>query len=172
MKKEIMPRGYTLNYSDFIWLIIVYIIVFVFFLFSGIADNAKDLNEFIKFVRGVSCILAIILGMNIFHFYKSYKNRKQRKWCIENALYSVEGIPVQIKEECIDYRGRIRYEIPNIGVTKYYRIVVTYKNPVSDKFEKAESELYYKNPERFLENADIVVYIRKNPQPLIAVYKK
>ncbi len=63
-----------------------------FFLFSGVADNAKDLNEFIKFVKGVSAFIIIILGMAVFRFYKNYKKRKQRKWCIENALYSVEGI--------------------------------------------------------------------------------
>lgn len=167
-----MPRGYKLNYSDFIWIIIICIAVFVFYLFSDIASNEKDLSEFIKFVKGISIFVIIMTGFALYKFYKTIKMRKQRKWCIENALYSVEGIPVQIKEECIDYRGRIRYEIPNIGVTMYYRIIVTYKNPVTDKFEKAESELYYKNPERFLENAEIVVYIRKNPQPLIAVYKK
>lgn len=69
-------------------------------------------------------------------------------------------------------RVGISYEIPNMGVTMCYRILVAYKNPISDKFEQTESELYYKNPEGFLEDSEIVVYIRKNPQPLVAVYKK
>lgn len=172
LRKEIMPKGYKLDYSGFIWLIAICIIIFSFFLFSGVADNEKDLKEFIKFVRGVSCMLSIIFGINIFHFCKSYKKRKQRRWCIENALYAVEGIPIRIEEERIDYRGRRVYEIPNVGVTNYYRITVTYKNPMTGNFDKAESELYYKNPESFLKDAEIMVYIGKNPQPLIVVYKK
>ncbi|MDE6209791.1 MAG: hypothetical protein K2M73_09005 [Lachnospiraceae bacterium] len=172
MKKEILPRGYALDYSGFIWIIAIYIVVFAFFLFLGVAENTKDLNVFMKFVRGLSFMLAILLGVSIFHFHKSYKMRKQRRWCIENALYSVEGIPLQIDEEYIDSRGRRSNKIYSEGVTKYYRIIVTYKNPMTDDFEKAESELYYNNPEQFLKNAEIVVYIRKNPQPLVAVYKK
>lgn len=176
MEKEIWPRGCTLNYTNIIGQMIIYIVLVAFLFVSGISNNPKDFAEFKKFAFAVIIINTIFLCFDVYRIYRVYKRRKQREWCKKNAISSSKGMVLEIKEEWIDYKGRQAYGSSGVGIDHgnilYYRMLVSYTDPHDGCIKKAESDLYYKNPTDFLENVEIIVYIRKNPQPLIAIYKQ
>lgn len=175
MRKEIWPRGYNLRYTNLIGSIVGYIVLFVFFLVSGVADNQKDFMEFSKFASIAIIILFLPACIDVYGLFKTYKRRKEREWIIKNAIYSAKGIVHGIEEELIDYKGNRVYEPPNVvytDVNRGYRILVAFSDPEDGKERIVKSDLYMKFSTRFLKNSEIIVYIGKNTQPLVAIYKQ
>lgn len=174
MNHEVWPRGYQLNYMDIITCIIIYIGLFVFALVSGITERPKDFSEFLKFASAVILFNTVLLGFELYKFIQVYKRRRERKWMMEHAVFTVEGKFLEIKEQLIDHKGNIftgsylDHMECNIG----YRLTVSYIHPVDGTEKVVESDIYMKNPNNFLDYAEIKVYLGKNAPLLIAVFPK
>lgn len=167
LKREILPIRYKLNYSGIFFSIVLYAVLFIVWITARYTMDSSDFEELQVFILAGMLIWSLIFIIFIYKFVSVNKKLSIRRKCIEKAVASAEGKVKEVKE-VIPEQSRKK----DRGI-KYYQLIVEYKDPADNTEKTAESELYARNPETFLNDSDctVSVHIRKKKKPIVSVYR-